>query len=295
MNADGNDLAIVDSGVPLQSMIESGGSVLNSAMAAWVLSVFSALATRLGDNALANEARSQADELRELVRKAWDDKKGWFHRAYAPGGGVIGHDDMWLEVQPWAILCGAANSNQARSLLDSIAQKLDTPLGTRWRWPANPDQDGIWYYINMTLIWAAARLSPAWAWEQWRRMTLASHTTAYPHIWEGTLSGPDSWNPPQIARPGRTWAYPRVFPVVAMQAFPVNNMHSHAQPLLAYLRLLGVEPTPRGTLAVGKGGDFHSRVFGINNSGHGTLQAKGPVSLETIHGAVNGGPGAVSW
>jgi hypothetical protein len=318
MNADGNDLVISDSKPELQeSLIKEGGSVLNSAMAAWVLSVFSALATRLGETALATEAKAQADELRELVRQAWNGQ--WYDRAYAPPKRgenpiPIGRDDIWLEVQPWAILCGAADRDRARSLLDTIRRGpagADTPLGARWRWPlkASPNgatgdrgRNGIWYYVNMTLIWAAARVSPDWAWDQWRRMTLSSHTAAYPDIWEGTLSGPDSWNHPESDRPGRTWAYyldpeHHIWPIAAMQAFPVNNMHSHAQTLLAYLRLLGVEPTPRGTLAVGQGGDcnFQSEVFQLDSTGHGSLQAQGAVAVETINGTINGGPGKISW
>ena len=80
-----------------------------------------------------------------------------------------------------------------------------------------------------------------------------------------------------------------------MQAFPVNNMHSHAQPLLAYLRLLGVEPTARGTLAVGGGGAFRSRTFRVSRDGHGALHAAGPVEIESLHGTVRGGPGRVRW
>jgi len=80
-----------------------------------------------------------------------------------------------------------------------------------------------------------------------------------------------------------------------MQAFPVNNMHSHSQPLLAYLRLLGVEPTSRGTLAVGKGGDFQSPVMQLKRTGHGTLRTTGTVVLETITGTIHGGPGKVRW
>ena len=80
-----------------------------------------------------------------------------------------------------------------------------------------------------------------------------------------------------------------------MQAFPVNNSHSHAQPLLTYLRVLGIEPTPRGTLAVGRGAELRSRVFHLRRSGHGSLQARGTVSLETPHGTADGGPGKVSW
>jgi hypothetical protein len=208
-------------------------------------------------------------------------------------------------VQPWAILCGAADATQARALLDVIDQgnRSASPLGARLRWPPTPEQvqsgtwgegtsGGIWFSINMTLVWAAARVAPALAWDEWRRMTLGVHTAAYPEIWEGTLSGPDAWNAPESRRAGRTWAAP---PAFAMQAFPVNNMHSHAQPLLAYLRLLGVEPTSRGTLAVGEGGRWKSQVFRLGRDGHGRLSARGAITIETAHGTVQGGPGTVDW
>jgi glycosyl hydrolase family 36 len=296
LNADWNDVAIQDSGVDAAVMIERGSSVLNSAFASWVLGVFAGLADRLGDAALAGEARAQADELRGLVAKAWNGR--WFHRAYAPGGGVVGDGDCWLEVQPWAILCGAADRERARALLATIdaGPRAGSPLGARLRWPPSGafgegTRGGIWYAVNMTLVWAAARVVPSIAWNEWRRMTLASHTAAYPDVWEGTLSGPDAWNAPESMRPGRTWAAPPL----AMQAFPVNNMHSHAQPLLAYLRLLGIEPTARGTLAVGKGGLFRSRVLRLDRLGHGRLRVRGRVVLETAHGTVHGGAGFVAW
>src|SRR5262249_31095003 len=145
---------------------------------------------------------------------------------------------------------------------------------------------------SMTLVWAAARVAPDVAWDEWRRMTLGAHTAAHPAIWEGTLSGPDSWNAPESRRPGRTWS---AAPAFAMQAFPVNNMHSHAQPLLAYLRLLGVEPTPRGTLAVGRGAQFRSPVFHVAASGHGMLRPTGAVVVESPFGTVQGGPERLGW
>ena len=303
LNADWNDLAIEDSGVERELMIERGGSVLNSAMAAWVLPVFAGLADRLGESALASEARAQGEELRLLVAGAWNGR--WFHRAYAPGAAPVGDQDCWLEGQPWAILCGAADSDQAQTLLDTIdaGHRAGSPLGARLRWPAPADLvaagawgegtlGGAWYSINMTLVWAAARAGHALAWDEWRRMTLGAHTAAYPEIWEGTLSGPDAWNVPESRRAGRTWS---AAPAFAMQAFPVNNMHSHAQPLLAYLRLLGVEPTASGALAVGAGGEFASPTFRLDARGHGELAASGEVVVETTHGLVRGSPGRLRW
>jgi hypothetical protein len=217
----------------------------------------------------------------------------------------VGDLDCWLEVQPWALICGAADASQARSLLERIdaGHRAGSPLGARVRWPPKEDLltagkwgdstlGGIWYAINMTLTWAAARFAPDLAWDEWRRMTLAAHTRAYPEIWEGTLSGPDSWNAPESVRPGRTWS---AAPLFAMQAFPVNNMHSHAQPLLAYLRLLGIEPTSRATLSVGSGGGFSSALLRLDRDGHGRIVPIGAVVVETMHREVVGGPGVLEW
>ena len=300
LNADWNDFAIDATGVQPEEMIERGSSVLNSAMAAWVLDVYAGLAVRLGQTAVANEAKSEAAQLRGLVRQTYNGS--WFHRAYAPDGAPVGDADCWLEVQPWAILCGAADDAQARSLLELIRDRhsADSPLGARVIWPlperlgARPGEglsSGIWFSINMTLVWAAARHLPEFAWSEWRRMTLQAHTARYPDIWEGTLSGPDAYNAPEAARPGRTWEIEGL----AMQSYPVNNLHSHSQPLLGYLRLLGVEPNVNGALRVGGGGAFRSRTFQLDEAGSGRLQASGPVIVESPRGAVSGGPGSVSF
>jgi len=301
-NADWNDAAIALSGVERRTMIERGESVLNSAFAAWVLPVFAGLCERLGDPATAGRARSLGDQLRERVAAEWNGR--WYRRAYAPGRGALGDDSCWLEVQPWAILCGAADEARARELLATIDRQLrrDSPLGARLRWPVPDAGDvmgppgegtagGIWFSINMTLVWAAARVSPDLAWDEWRRMTLASHTDAYPEIWEGTLSGPDAYNAPESPRAGHTWHTP----VLSMQQFPVNNMHSHSAPLLAYLRLLGVEPAPDGSLLVGDGAAFASEVLRVESDGHGSIRAKGPMRVHSPHALVEGGPGTIDW
>ena len=306
-NADWNDAAITTSGVAPEEMIEHGESVLNSAMAAWVLPVYAGLCDRLGDPDVANDARRFADHLREAVAETWNGR--WFQRAFGPGRGPIGDDDLWLEVQPWAILCGAASDDQALQLLETIDRgpRSSSPLGARVRWPVvdedgsgrgNATNGGIWYSINATLVWAAARLDPDLAWDEWRRMTLAAHEEAYPDVWEGTISGPDAYNSPESDRPGRTWALPDYG--IGMQSFPVGNLHSHAQPLLAYLRLLGVEPGPAGELRVrgaksSAGARFGSRSFEVEVDGSGRLTALGPVTVDPGSGVVTGGPGEVRW
>ncbi|MFT5605740.1 MAG: hypothetical protein ACI9G5_002712 [Paracoccaceae bacterium] len=290
LNADWNDLALDAPGVSKERMKEAGGSILNSAMAAWVLPVFAALLDKLDEPSTAEHARNFASQLKERVKSAWNGR--WFDRAVSPDGHIVGRDECWLEVQPWAILCGAASAEQAKQLLNHIDthHRASSPLGARIIWPL-PDsphagmgvRGGIWYSINMTLVWAAATVNHDLAWDEWQRMSLASHTRYKPKDWAGTLSGPDAWNSPETDRPGETWAYPWL----SMQDFPVGNMHSHSQPLLAYLRLIGVAPTSRGTITVGEG-SFNSKRIQIDTSGHGQWASHNPVILETVHGIRQG-------
>jgi hypothetical protein len=143
----------------------------------------------------------------------------------------------------------------------------------------------------MTLVWAAAECDPELAWDEWKRMTLCAHTAAYPGIWTGTVSGPDAYNGVESPRAGQAWGTP----LLAMQANPINNQHSHSQPLLSYLRLLGIEPLPDGRLKLRGGAAFSSRTFEIAADGHGRLEARGPVVLDTPFGEVRGGPGTLRW
>jgi len=305
LNADWNDSALTLSPLPREVMMSEGESVLNSAMAAWVLPRFAGLLRRLaGSTADGSKLREVADDAdrraavwRDLVAGEWNGR--WFHRALGPGA-VIGADDCWLEVQPWAILCGAATSEQSEQLLATIDATMrdDSPVGCRLRGPRPirvPSQrlagegtsGGIWYSINMTLGWAARDVNPDLAWDELERMTLNAHVKAYPGIWEGTISGPDSYNTPESRRAGATWAWPSSR--VAMQSFPVTNLHAHGQVLLTYLRLLGVEPTVDGALRVGASGEgFTSSTFALDGDGHGRIRSVGPIEVVGPHGTFSG-------
>lgn len=315
-NADWNDSALTLAPIDRALMQEHGESVLNSAMAAWVLPRFAGLLRRVAGPgaadgavddellALADEADERAEGWRRLVAGEWNGR--WFRRAYGPGA-VVGDDELWLEAQPWAILCGAADQARARELLANIDRvvRCDSPLGARVRGPApivvpegrvagEGSAGGIWFSINMTLAWAAAALDADLAWDELRSMTLAAHTASYPEIWEGTLSGPDAYNTPESPRPGHTWAWPDRG--IGMQSFPVNNLHAHAQVLFTYLRLLGIEPTADGALRVGGGeGTFASAVLSVDHD-HGALSTRGPVRVETPTRVVEcDGPSVLRW
>jgi glycosyl hydrolase family 36 len=300
--ADGHLGEIARQGIDRPTVRAIGESVLNSAMAAWVLPVWAGLCDRLGDRAVAEEARAVGERLRQAVAGEWNGR--WFNRARV-GELAIGADSLFLEVQPWAILSGAATADQARTVLAEIDAQLRraSPLGARQRWPL-PEADqrsgpvgecltgGIWPSLQMTLIWAAAKIDPELAWDEWRRFSLANHTATYPEIWEGTITGPDTYNAPEAREPGRTWA----LPVFSMQQFPVNNLHVHAQPILAYLRLLGVEPLRDGALKVAGGdGSFRSRTFELDEDGSGSLLALGEVIVRREGARGVQGAGRLAW
>jgi hypothetical protein len=277
------------------AMRREGESVLNSAMAAWVLPVWAALAERLGDAPRAARARAVAADLRERVAAEWTGR--WFRRARC-GALAVGEETLFLEVQPWAILCGAADPVMARTLVGEIDRHLrrGSPLGARQHWPLGAKEPfapgeslsgGVWFALLGPLIWAMSKVDPQMAIDEWRRFSLTGHAAAYPDIWEGTLSGPDAYNAPESRRPGRTWG--------ACQAYPVNNPHAHAQPLMAYLRLLGVEPLADGALqAFGGPGAFHSPTFAIDEDGGGLLRSRGRAAIVTAQGRV-AGDSLITW
>ena len=74
-----------------------------------------------------------------------------------------------------------------------------------------------------------------------------------------------------------------------------NNLHSHSQPILSYLRLLGIEPTADGTLQVGGGASFESPTFSLGDDGHGWLESRGEVHVTSEHGNVSGAAGRLEW
>ena len=260
LHDDWND-ALVPGWVPqasLQDCIEKGESVLNSAMAGYVFDYYALMLTYAGDDGrLTSPIRRKAEEHRSAVRQQWTGK--WFRRAWlGPTQGWLGEKGLWIEPQPWTIIAGITSEEQTRVLVQSIDQELRrlSPIGAMqlndspdrvangvWKMePGTQVDGGVWPSLNQTLIWALARVDPAMAWDEWKKNSFARHAEVYPDIWYGTWSGPDVLNSASSKHPGETTGG-RPF---GWTDFPVSNMHTHACPLYAITKLLGLEFTETG-------------------------------------------------
>lgn len=76
-----------------------------------------------------DKAREQLDKINTYF---WEDDR--FLRGFTEAGAVIGskHDEeasMWLNPQSWAVISGAANKDQAETILNTVEEKLNTENG----------------------------------------------------------------------------------------------------------------------------------------------------------------------
>lgn len=292
-NGDWNDEVVVGHVADDQSdaVRQHGESVLNAAMASYVLRYYGDMLRYLGDSAAADDAHAKAEQQRLAVQKQW--AGSWFRRAWLDQKrGWLGDDQLWLEPQPWAIIGGAATSQQGKRLVAALNQWLrqPSPIGAliKNKHPkeTNPSfgtaaNGGIWPSINGTLTWALALHNGRLAWDEWKKNALAVHAEAYPHLWYGIWSGPDTYNSVYSQFPGQT-----LFADPASEApneqsdwnlnwtdFPVMNMHPHAWQLCSAVKLLGLEFDASGlrfqsTLPMAEY-EFASPLLGFKKSASG--------------------------
>jgi hypothetical protein len=263
-------------------------SVLNAAMAAYVLDHYARMLSYTGDTDLAADAQQKAEAQRQAVRAQWAGR--WFRRAWlTPDLGWAGDDVLWLEPQPWAIIGGAATPQQTRELVHTIDElvRRPSPIGAMLQNqgiqlqglpPGDFANAGVWPSINGTLIWALALADGKLAWDEWKKNSLARHAEVYPEIWYGTWSGPDYYNSVLSKYPGQTFFLDsqeqktqgsRIF----WTDYPVMNMHPHAWPLYSAAKLLGVAFNEKGvefapTLPLDSY-QFTSPLLGLKKSARG--------------------------
>jgi hypothetical protein len=280
-----------------KEVVEKGESVLNSAMAAYVFEHYAGMLTWAGaDHGLTSPIRQKAEDHRNAVRAQWTGD--WFRRAWlGPAQGWLGEKCMWIEPQPWAILGGVTNQEQTRTLIRNIDQKLRqvSPIGAiqlsagpdqvqRGAWHSEPGTQvngGVWPSLNQTLIWALARTDGSMAWDEWKKNSFARHAEVYPEIWYGTWSGPDVLNSALSKHPGATTGG---IPF-GWTDFPVLNMHTHACPLFALSKLIGLDFNESGVYLAPKlplaAFRFESPLLGLIKSAAGYDGWYNPISPST--------------
>jgi hypothetical protein len=190
------------------------------------------------DAALAAEIRAKVKGYRAAAQATWTGS--FFGRAYF-GDGVLAYaNKLDLEAQVWALVGDTFQKPADRAtLVEAIAKELDVPSPAGATLTAGGQ---VWPAISGLLTWGYARSDPERAWAHLARNTLAAHAKAYPDIWYGIWSAPDGLYGPGGDRPGQAW-YSQVTP---MTDFPVMNANADAMPLLAALRVAGVEVTAAG-------------------------------------------------
>ena len=246
-NGDWNDSIVYTHLTPEQSAqtIQVGESVLNAAMATYVLDYYARLLEFSDQNSAAAHVRAKAQQQREAVQAQWHGQ--WYRRAWLSEDlGWVGEKQMWLEPQPWALIGNCVPSDKLPTLINSIDSLMRKPSRIGALLQSQPDptmkdepgtgtNGGIFASINGTLIWALALVNGDLAWDEWKKNTLAHHAENYPDMWFGIWSGPDAYHSSLSKLPGGTGP-----------DFPVLNMHSHAWPLYSVTKLLGVEFQPDG-------------------------------------------------
>lgn len=216
-----------------QLAVSAGESVPNTQMAVAVLPRIASLVEPRAP-ALAAEIRAQVSAYRPALARAHDGRH--YYRCYFGDGVPRYADELNLEAQVWALIADGFEGEVPRAeLAQRIAEQLDepSPLGATLL----PGGE-VWPAISALLTWGYARVEPTRAWDHFRRNTLAAHAQRFPDLWYGIWSGPDGVS----ARTGRTWQSP----VTPMADFPVQNNNAHAMPLLAALKLAGVEASATG-------------------------------------------------
>jgi hypothetical protein len=240
---DWNDALIAFSRRPLTT-IRKGESALNAGLATVALPAL-AENVQASDPDFAARLRETASKQGAALAALWTGS--WTARGYlGHRDSIIGHDRIFLDTQAFPVLGGLLDDAQVRELFETIQRDCvaPQPAGARAMWPPmkgpflEPGSDtngGTWAAIDSWIAWAWPKFDRR-AWDFFLKTTLAWHAEAYPHLWYGVWSGPDSYNAQYHPRPGETFKVN----FTPMTDFPVMNMNRHSGPLLDAVKLAGI-------------------------------------------------------
>jgi Glycosyl hydrolase 36 superfamily, catalytic domain/Glycosyltransferase family 36 len=232
---------------------EVGESGFNTAFACYALPLLADALECAGGDALA--AAAHAAELASKscagLNNAFTGE--WYLRGFTEPDKPFGADRPWLEPQVFALLSTAPTADGRKTIVDNLREHLiaPSPIGAMIVHPAYPNgiwpegwdvNGGVWAALNGLLVWALAAEDPQLSYEQFEKSSLKGHAEAYPDIWYGIWTGPDSYNAHYAERPGEAFYHV----ATAMSDFPAMNANQNALPLLAALKSLGWKPIKEG-------------------------------------------------
>ncbi|MCP4762391.1 MAG: hypothetical protein GY870_11470 [archaeon] len=257
IQGDWNDTIVLpDNWKTLFSVIKYGESTLNTAIGCYAVERMAELFRAIDgkDSQFSKGLINFRDILRKALSNEWNGR--WFNRGYVGNGDILGEDQMYISLQPWAILGGVTDDQQKEILVENLWKYLSSPSETGALASAKPDEidagknidrteddlshaeDLIWYSLNMWLIYAYSKVKPEYAWEEYWRMHLANRAEYSPGVWEAILSSADSFKPNNSLYPARCQGL--------MEESPVMVAHSCAVPNFSTIKILGIEPTEDG-------------------------------------------------
>ena len=243
-SGDWNDVLLAFSDRPMTTR-QRGESSLNAGLAAVALPALAG-AIQTADASFAEELRRFAAGQIRALKTLWTGQ--WAARGYLGyGDATLGIDHLFLDTQPFGVLGDVWDKGQLQRLferLDALCVKpqrvgalsLWPPMKGPFLQPGSDTNGGTWAAIDSWLAWAWSKVDPKAAWDFYLTTTLAARAEAYPNVWYGVWSGPDSYNAHYHARPGETFN----LNATPMTDFPVMNMNRHSGPLLDAVKLIGI-------------------------------------------------------
>lgn len=231
-----------------------GESALNEGLAAVVLPLAAeVLGTRDPEFASIVTAMTAAGQrFARNIDRLWTG--AWLARGYLGYGAArLGEDRLFLDAQGFPVIAGLHSPERRATLFENIhahcvarqpagASCLVPPMRGLLLHPGSDTNGGTWAAIDAWLSWAWSHEDPEAAWRFYRSTLLAARAEAYPDVWYGVWSGPDSYNAHYHEKPGETFD----FNATPMAKYPVMNMNRHAGPMLAALKMVGIQAQADG-------------------------------------------------
>ena len=230
-----------------RKFIKNGESSFNSTFALYIIPKVLDLMKDSNEHFL----KSYEDKLKSLKQAIIRSYNGkWFYRGWDGQGSPIGDQSLYLEHHTWLLISEILDNETALNLIDQIYSNLDTCslIGQYISYPPQKTylnilpkgwdvNGGIWHAMNALLTWGYSKYDEKKAFNSVIKNSLAKRAEAYPKIWYGIWSAPDSYIADYSVNAGEAF-YHFATP---MCDFPIMNLNAHATYLLSIIKIAGIE------------------------------------------------------